>query len=288
MLRTRIKSTSSTGGDSLDGASSIDTTALAAASVNITTDTVNVGSIDRIQSGQNTLKFELARYVVLHNCGLFAFCSYDVLNNLFFRQREKKQGLSPRNFNGIPLLDEERCFSLIFRGAKTLDLMVDEGKDREEILYVLTTIVREYGRAKLKVGNEVQLLRYIWNDVDRDNSNTINEKEMGELLNRINFQIKEKNHAAVYQKFCKTLGLDKATRKRGLTFEQCVILLHKTKRDTWQVKPVTQLFYDMFGQVRTRLKSLLKYVRLLPLSISRAVYEQQQSKKESLSNIVPQ
>jgi hypothetical protein len=146
-------------------------------------------------------------------------------------------------------LNEDKCFSLIFRGAKTLDLMVDECGNREEILYVLTTIVKEYERAKLKVGNEVQLLRYIWNDVDRDNSNTINEKEMGELLNRINFQIKEKNHSAVYQKFAKTLGLDKATRKRGLTFEQCVILLHKTKRDTWQVKPVTQLFYDMFGQV---------------------------------------
>ena len=125
-----------------------------------------------------------------------------------------------------------------------------EGVDREQILYVLSTIVKEYGHAKLKVGSEVQLLRYIWNDVDRDDSNTINEKEMGELLNRINFQIKEKNHSAVYQKFAKTLGLDKATRKRGLTFEQCVTLLHKTKRDTWQVKPVTQLFYDMFGQVR--------------------------------------
>ncbi|KAL3772145.1 hypothetical protein ACHAWO_004162 [Cyclotella atomus] len=221
IILSRIISTSSTGGDSLDGAGSIDTAILAAATVS--TDTVNVGSIDRIQAGQNTLKFELAR------------------------QREKKLGLS-RSINGIPLLNEDKCFSLIFRGAKTLDLMVDECGNREEILYVLTTIVKEYERAKLKVGNEVQLLRYIWNDVDRDNSNTINEKEMGELLNRINFQIKEKNHSAVYQKFAKTLGLDKATRKRGLTFEQCVILLHKTKRDTWQVKPVTQLFYDMFGQ----------------------------------------
>jgi hypothetical protein len=65
-------------------------------------------------------------------------------------------------------------------------------------------------------------------------------------LNRINFQIKEKNHSAVYQKFCKTLGLDKATRKRGLTFDQCVTLLHKTKRDTWQVKP-GEIFYFQFG-----------------------------------------
>mmetsp|Transcript_18928 Transcript_18928/g.39219 ORF Transcript_18928/g.39219 Transcript_18928/m.39219 type:complete len:708 (+) Transcript_18928:3-2126(+) len=156
--------------------------------------------------------------------------------------------MSPRNSSGIPLLDESKSFSLIFRGAKTLDLMMDEGGDREEILYVLTSIIRQYGLAKLKVGNEVLLLRYVWNDVDRDNSNTINEKEMGELLNRINFLVKEKNHGAVYQKFCKTLALDKANRRNGLTFEQCVTLLHKTKRDTWQVKPVTQLFFDMFGQ----------------------------------------
>lgn len=61
LLRSRIKSTSSTGGDSLDGASSIDTAVISAAGSNIGTDTVNVGSIDRIQSGQNTLKFELAR-----------------------------------------------------------------------------------------------------------------------------------------------------------------------------------------------------------------------------------
>ena len=71
---------------------------------------------------------------------------------------------------------------------------------------------------------------------------------MGHLLNRINFQVKEKNHGVVYQKFAKTLGLTKEQRRAGLTFDQCVTLLHKTKRDTWQVKPVTQLFFDMFGQ----------------------------------------
>ena len=68
---------------------------------------------------------------------------------------------------------------------------------------------------------------------------------MGELLNRINFQVKEKNHSAIYQKFVKTLGLDKANKKKGLTFEQCVTLLHKTKRDTWQVKP-GEFFFTCF------------------------------------------
>lgn len=69
--------------------------------------------------------------------------------------------------NGIPLLDDAKSFSLIFRGAKTLDLMVDEGVDREQILYILNNIVAEYARAKVKVGNEVLLLRYIWSSVDR-------------------------------------------------------------------------------------------------------------------------
>ena len=75
--------------------------------------------------------------------------------------------------NKVPLLSDRRSFSLIFRGAKTLDLMVDEGGDREQILYILNSIVREYGRAKVKVGNEVLLLRYIWNDVDRVRTSNI-------------------------------------------------------------------------------------------------------------------
>ncbi len=67
----------------------------------------------------------------------------------------------------------------------------------------------------------------------QDNSNTINEKEMGELLNRINFQVKEKNPSTVYQKFARTLGLLREQARKGLTFDQCVMLLHKTKRDCW-------------------------------------------------------
>jgi hypothetical protein len=71
---------------------------------------------------------------------------------------------------------------------------------------------------------------------------------MGELLNRINFQVKEKNPSALYQKFARTLGLSKEQKRAGLTFDQCVTLLHKTKRDTWQVKPVNEHFFEIFGQ----------------------------------------
>lgn len=80
------------------------------------------------------------------------------------RQREKKEKMYK---SGIPLLDENCSLSLIFRGANTLDLMVDSSGERETLLNVLNGLMVEYGRAKVKVGNEVLLLRYIWNDIDR-------------------------------------------------------------------------------------------------------------------------
>jgi hypothetical protein len=52
-----------------------------------------------------------------------------------------------------------------------------------------------------------------------------------------------------YNKFTKLLELSKAERKRGLTFDQCATFLHKVKRDTWQVKPVHQIWINLFGEI---------------------------------------
>ena len=98
--------------------------------------------------------------------GLIYDRSFSSLDIVFVtpRQRERKEKMYK---SGIPLLDENRSLSLIFRGAKTLDLMVEGSGERETLLNVLNGLVAEYGRAKVKVGNEVLLLRYIWNDIDR-------------------------------------------------------------------------------------------------------------------------
>ena len=60
--------------------------------------------------------------------------------------------------------------------------------------------------------------------------------------------MKKSEVSKVYEKFAKMIGLDKISRKKGLTFEQCVTFLHKIKRDTWQVKPVHQIWTDLFGE----------------------------------------
>jgi phosphatidylinositol phospholipase C delta len=145
-------------------------------------------------------------------------------------------------------LDSTKCFSVIFRGGKTLDLMTTDQDDRDEILDALDRLLHAYQKAKNRVGNDVLLLRYIWTDVDRSKTNLINAAELGAILDRINYYMKKSQLNSAFEQFSKVIGLDRSERKRGLTFEQVVTFLHKLKRDTWQVKPVNQIWVDVFGE----------------------------------------
>ena len=44
------------------------------------------------------------------------------------------------------------------------------------------------------------------------------------------------------------IGMDRSERRKGITFESCATMLHKLKRDAWQVKPINQLWFDLFGE----------------------------------------
>jgi hypothetical protein len=64
-------------------------------------------------------------------------------------------------------LKPERCFSILFRGDWTLDLMASAEVNRDEILDALDLIIRSYQEQKIKVSNDVLLLRYIWLEADK-------------------------------------------------------------------------------------------------------------------------
>ena len=67
-------------------------------------------------------------------------------------------------------LESNRSFSIIFHGARTLDLMTINNNtliSRDELLNVLDKLIQAFSEAKITVGTDVQLLRYIWLDVDR-------------------------------------------------------------------------------------------------------------------------
>ena len=83
--------------------------------------------------------------------------------------------------DGNLFLDPSQCFSIIFRGDWTLDLMLlspssstssglassGGGSSRDEILDALDMILKTYQHKKENVSNDVLLLRYVWMDADR-------------------------------------------------------------------------------------------------------------------------
>eukprot|EP00531_Pseudo-nitzschia_arenysensis_P000376 CAMPEP_0116120770 /NCGR_PEP_ID=MMETSP0329-20121206/3349_1 /TAXON_ID=697910 /ORGANISM="Pseudo-nitzschia arenysensis, Strain B593" /LENGTH=1047 /DNA_ID=CAMNT_0003614555 /DNA_START=263 /DNA_END=3405 /DNA_ORIENTATION=+ len=170
-------------------------------------------------------------------------------------------------------IDPGLCFSIIFRGDWTLDLMMPDfdimttktksasssssrsnGAEesnssritRDKVIDALDNLVRAYSTAKRQVSNEVLLLRYVWSDVDVDKTNLIKQNELGAVFERINYQMKKSELNSRYTQFCKVIGL--TNKKQGLTFEQTCTLLHKTKRDSWTRKPVHQYWNDLFGE----------------------------------------
>jgi phosphatidylinositol phospholipase C delta len=184
---------------------------------------IDVGSIDRVQKGQTTLKFEQARKLL--------------------PIRAVQENFDPNN-----------SLSIMFRGSLSLDLLVDSRDMRDELLDALRNLIHAYEISKVHATNEVLLMRYIWLDVDKDQSGTLDESELAGVLKRINYNVSRSDlkesclHFAV-----KILGLDKKVARKGFTFDQAVTFLHKLRRDgpdAWVKKPLNELWEDLFGMTK--------------------------------------
>jgi len=221
---------------------------------------VDIGEIDRVQRGQFSLemcrtvlrKSELARNssagsASYSNSSTGAHTSAAVQNNplLAFGSSASASMIQTQQ----TLLDPQRSFSIIFRGAHTLDLMAATAAGRDDICDALDRVLLAYQRSKTRVANEVLLLRYIWLDVDKEKTGYSNVTQIGMVLQQINFTMRQRDLQAVYDKFGKVIGLNRAQRRRGLTFEQSATFLHKIKRDSWMVKPVNVIWNELFGEI---------------------------------------
>jgi hypothetical protein len=118
--------------------------------------TIDIGAIARVQRGQGTTKFELAKKNRRDSISTF----------LKSPSSRSFDDASEAN-NTIASLDPKRSFSIIFRGERTLDLMTMEDDQRDDILDALDNVLQAYREAKKRVTNEVLLLRHIWLDVDK-------------------------------------------------------------------------------------------------------------------------
>ncbi|CAB9505823.1 Inactive phospholipase C-like protein 1 [Seminavis robusta] len=185
---------------------------------------IDVGAIDRIQRGQKFMPKGTRRL------------------------SDPNVSRGGHHQNEADKVSPERSFSIIFRGRSQMDLMAKDSMDRDELLDGLDFLILTYQESKNKVASDVLLLRSVWLDADKDMTGKINCNQLGRILERINLAMKRQQLNSTYEKFGKVIGLDRAMRRKGLNFEQCCTFLHKLKRDSWMVKPVTVLWNDVFGE----------------------------------------
>ena len=197
---------------------------------------IDIGEMDRIQRGQSTQQFEFAKKKTQHarnNSGQLDRNSVEVVLNKNDQWRNYSSGASASAYSEssmslmIQQLDPSLSFSIIFRGAHTVDLMARTDRERDEICDTLDAILLSYQRGKIRVSTDVLLLRYVFLDVDKEKTGFVNATQIGKVLQAINFNMKQKDVASNYEKFGKVIGMDRAQRRKGLTFEQAATFLHK-------------------------------------------------------------
>lgn len=208
---------------------------------------IDVGEMDRIQRGQSTQQFEKAKKVLSASKPTAAARNTSTSSSASV---ESSVAITGNSLLVDPTLDPKRSFSIIFRGAHTIDLMASSYEIRNEICSTLDRILLAYQRGKTRVAHDVQLLRYVWLHLDKkDDDGRVGVGAWPRILQEINFVMKPRDVQLSYDKFGKIIGLDRAQRRRGLNFEQSAVFLHKMKRDQWMVKPVNVIWNELFGEV---------------------------------------
>lgn len=221
---------------------------------------IDIGEMDRIQRGQSTQHFELAKKnvdkieLVLRRTDLLRQTSSNTssrslgLGNVTIvtgstattataatsnpngSNSSISSGKSSQSVVTIQQLDPNLSFSIIFRGARTLDLMASSETERDEICDTLDRILKAYQRGKVRVSTDILLLRYIWLDIDKDKKGYVSSNQFTQILTAINFNVmKPRDLITAYEKFGKVIGLDRAQRKKGLTLEQSATFMHKVR-----------------------------------------------------------
>jgi len=223
---------------------------------------IDVGEMDRVQRGQSTLEFEKAKKAMKVPTSTSGASSAGTAkpasagNGSTGRSTVSTQfaAVAPTLSHSPATLDPNRSFSIIFRGAHTVDFMAMSPSDRNDICDALDRILRAYQRGKTRVASDVQLLRYVWLHIvspsggsGSSNNGRANSAVLSKILQEMNFE--QRNFQQTYDQFGKVIGLDRSARRQGLTFDQTATFLHKLKRDSWMVKPVTVLWNELFGEV---------------------------------------
>lgn len=176
---------------------------------------------------------------------------------------QKLERSSPKNVSSRPrppnqigsffgssenIVDNEAIISIVHRDQNTLDLLISNPSDRDDLLEALHQIRSTYHSAKLNVGREELLLRYIWYDIDVDRSGQIDLKEMGKILDRINLYQTSREEKKHYHEFVKSI---QGSNGGGITFHDTVSFLRQQKLLCRSQTMEDEVWEQIFGKADT-------------------------------------
>jgi hypothetical protein len=101
----------------------------------------------------------------------------------------KFEAACSNNNNANSNINPETFVTIFHNNMKTLDFIIEDAEDREAILQAIELIRVAYRTVCATTKREELLLRYVWNDTDRDKSGLIDQYEFLQLLDRININL---------------------------------------------------------------------------------------------------
>jgi hypothetical protein len=151
-------------------------------------------------------------------------------------EHSRPHGSRLRGIDSLVDTNVEEIVSIVYHGNATLDLLVKDNIDRQELVVTIRTMIQAYKKVSMEVSHDALLLRYIWYDIDVNQNGRISEDEWINILCRINFRVKHPHKA--FQSFCDE------NKQTDLTYEQVISLLQSLKQ---QKSMENQIWIEIFG-----------------------------------------
>jgi phosphatidylinositol phospholipase C delta len=151
---------------------------------------------------------------------------------------------------------EGHDFSLsVFHNAtKRTNIWFDSEVTRDDILQGLLNVMEQYQIYKQQASKEVLLMRYLWRDVDKDHSETLDERELLSVMRKVSMNHKLTTDCKARLKMfaMKKMKWDKKKARSGYSFDQAVTFLYHMQNQarsgsSTSRHPIDKLWYELFG-----------------------------------------
>ena len=162
----------------------------------------------------------------------------------------KFEAACSNNNNNANSINPETFITIFHNNSKTLDFIIEDAEDREAIIHAIELIRVTYRTISATTMREELLLRYVWNDTDRDKSGLIDKSEFLRLLDRININLEGDRAIDLFKHVTAEKNITEEEEEGGITFDECIKVLQKLKLDQsgGQHTMSDVIFNTLFGE----------------------------------------